>query len=195
MTDATAAGAAGASNEPPATIPYYEKSKQHLKELLQKKRLLEKQLAAREDAIYQRETEYLDNTPQGNIITGFDNYTKGITGAAAQRRKTGLTETNRVFSRSSVSYNPNHPEAQTPGSINSNPASHAPTPSASSVKDMASNQPTPTSATAPKLGTSKSKKKTSASAAASAAAGPEESETDGKEPKKVRTHFGAVKKS
>ena len=63
--------------------------------------------AAQEEAIYQKETDYLESTPSGNIITGFDNYTKGTTGAAAQRRKTGLTDANRVFSRSSISYNPN----------------------------------------------------------------------------------------
>ncbi len=62
---------------------------------------------AREEAIFQKETEYLESTPSGNIITGFDNYTKGTSSAAAQRRKTGLTEANRVFSRSSISYNPN----------------------------------------------------------------------------------------
>lgn len=57
--------------------------------------------------IYDKETEYLENTPSGNVIIGFDNYTKGTTGAAAQRRKMGLTDANRVFSRSSISYNPN----------------------------------------------------------------------------------------
>lgn len=63
--------------------------------------------AQQEDTIYQKETEYLENTPSGNIITGFDNYTKGAGTAAAARRKTGLTEANRVFSRSSIAYNPN----------------------------------------------------------------------------------------
>lgn len=43
----------------------------------------------------------------GNIITGFDNYAKGTSSSvAAQRRRTGLIEQNRVFSRSSLSYNP-----------------------------------------------------------------------------------------
>lgn len=54
------------------------------------------------------ETKYLESTPTGNILTGFDNYTKGVTGAAAQRRKAGTTEQNRVFSRSSISYNPSN---------------------------------------------------------------------------------------
>lgn len=58
-----------------------------------------------EASIANHETEYLEGTPQGNIITGFDNYTKGTTSAAAQRRRTGLMEQNRVFSRSSISYN------------------------------------------------------------------------------------------
>lgn len=56
----------------------------------------------------QKESAYLDSTPNGNIITGFDNYMKGTSGAAAQRRKTGPAEQNRVFSRSSISYRPNN---------------------------------------------------------------------------------------
>lgn len=56
----------------------------------------------------QKEATYLDSTPSGNIITGFDNYMKGTSGAAAQRRKMGSTDQNRVFSRSSISYRPNN---------------------------------------------------------------------------------------
>ncbi|KAL8370728.1 hypothetical protein RB595_000876 [Gaeumannomyces hyphopodioides] len=223
MADNGASGNAGGALPPPS-IPYYEKSRQHLKELLAKKRQLEKQLvrafprhsahlsasasrslrrtladltahlhhqALREDMIYQKETEYLENTPSGNIITGFDNYTKATTGAAAQRRKAGLTESSRVFSRSSISYNANNaPDAQTPGSVTSGAASAAPTPVSSSFKDSGSNQATPTSATAAKAaGATKTKKK------ATAANGVEDSETDGKEAKKVRTSFSAIKKS
>lgn len=51
---------------------------------------------------------YLESTPGGNIITGFDNYMKGQSGAAAQRRKAGPMEQNRVFSKSSISYKPNN---------------------------------------------------------------------------------------
>ena len=61
-----------------------------------------------EDTILQKEIAYLESTPSGNIITGFDNYMKGTSGAAAQRRKTGPMEQNRVFSRSSMSYRPNN---------------------------------------------------------------------------------------
>lgn len=61
-----------------------------------------------EDNIVSKEAAYLESTPSGNIITGFDNYMKGTTGAAAQRRKAGPADQNRVFSKSSISYRPNN---------------------------------------------------------------------------------------
>lgn len=61
-----------------------------------------------EESIAHKESAYLDSNPAGNIITGFDNYMKGTGGAAAQRRKAGSLDQNRVFSRSSVSYRPNN---------------------------------------------------------------------------------------
>ena len=135
MTDNGPAKAGTAGDTAAAAgIPFYEKRRQELKELIARKRALEKRLvcfpfafplqnrgtdnrpppkpqAAEEDSIYQKETEYLETTPAGNIVVGFDNYAKGTgssTAAAAARRKTGLTEQNRVFSRSSISYNPNN---------------------------------------------------------------------------------------
>lgn len=60
-----------------------------------------------EDSIALKETTYLESTPNGNIISGFDNYMKGQSGAAAQRRKVGTLEQNKVFSKSSLSYRPN----------------------------------------------------------------------------------------
>ncbi|KIH86994.1 hypothetical protein SPBR_08676 [Sporothrix brasiliensis 5110] len=166
---------AGGANTDTPGMPYYEKSRQHLKELLQKRKVLERQLHTREEAISQKESEYLENTISGNIITGFDNYVKGITGAAAQRRKTGLTEANRVFSRSSISYNTSFKDGSNAGS------------------GPGSGQATPTSTTASKAAHSK-KKKTAASAAA-AASGVDDSETDStRETKKVRTSFGTVRK-
>ncbi|KAH8884575.1 NuA4-domain-containing protein [Thozetella sp. PMI_491] len=182
-----------AENQPPkaaskdaAGRPFYEAQREHLKDLINKRRLLEKRIAATEESILQKETDYLENTPNGNIITGFDNYTKGTSGAA--RRKTGLNEANRVFSRSSISFNPNNQEAQTPASMSTPGASHAPTPMSSSFanKDAASAAATPTSATASKAGPKKKK--------ASQAAAGDDSETDTRETKKVRTAFGAARK-
>lgn len=106
-------------------IPYYEKLKRDLRETLQKKRALDKNMAALEDQIYRFEASYLEETSSaGNIIKGFDNYIKGSallgsgstgggggvgggggggSGGTSTRRK-GVTEQDRVFSRSSCSY-------------------------------------------------------------------------------------------
>lgn len=56
------------------------------------------------------ETRYLEETTAGNIIRGFDNYIKGATGTSAvttggtsTRRRAGISDQDRIFSRSSVS--------------------------------------------------------------------------------------------
>lgn len=108
MAENTAPVAASASGDVPGQ-PFYDKARQHLKDLLHKKRILERNLAAQEDLIYKKETEYLEETPSGNIITGFESYTKGSSSSApvGQRRKAQVQEVNRVFSRSSISFNAN----------------------------------------------------------------------------------------
>lgn len=73
--------------------------------MLAKRAQLERNLQLTEEAIYKKETEYLEETPQGNIITGFDAYTKSSSVAPGGARRRGLVvEMNRVFSRSSVSF-------------------------------------------------------------------------------------------
>jgi hypothetical protein len=65
-----------------------------------------------EDNIYRLETQYLEETTAGNIIKGFDNYIKGSAGAStlgggtgtSTRRKGGVTEADRIFSRSSANF-------------------------------------------------------------------------------------------
>ena len=61
---------------------------------------------ALETSIASKESAYLDATPNGNIMTGFDNYIKGGASAAAGRKKTITTEQNRLFTNSSISYKP-----------------------------------------------------------------------------------------
>ncbi|KAL9044565.1 MAG: hypothetical protein Q9214_002307 [Letrouitia sp. 1 TL-2023] len=96
-------------------IPYYEKLKRDLRETLQKKRLLDKNMASLEDQIFRFETSYLEETQAGNIIKGFDNYIKGssTTGSLStggggssgtSTRRKGIMEADRVFSRSSCSF-------------------------------------------------------------------------------------------
>lgn len=112
-------------------IPYYEKLKRDLRETLQKKRLLDKNMATLEDQIYRSEAAYLEETSAaGNIIKGFDNYVKGSAllgsgagaagggagggggggiaggggGGGTSTRRKGVSDGDRVFSRSSCSY-------------------------------------------------------------------------------------------
>ncbi|KAK8056778.1 hypothetical protein PG993_002005 [Apiospora rasikravindrae] len=193
-TAASAAGSAGANGNESFNrekeMAEYEKEKQVVKELLQRRNQLSRNILGTDNRIADMETKYLDSTPVGNILTGFDNYTKGVTATSAQRRKVGAIEQNRVFSRSSISYNPNNPPIRP--LVLRPPA--APTPASTSFankeKNAASDAPTPGSATE-KKGAGKKKK---AAAAAAAAAAADDSETDSREVKKVRTQFGAARK-
>ncbi|KAK1241599.1 hypothetical protein MKX08_001573 [Trichoderma sp. CBMAI-0020] len=159
------------------TMAEYKKAQARVRDLVDRRRQLERRLASMEESIAQKETAYLDSTPSGNIITGFDNYMKGTSGAAAQRRKTGPAEQNRVFSRSSISYRPNNGDSSAPGSVGSTPA---PTPLSTTYRDSASGNPTPTSAGGSKA--NKPKKRDT-----------EDSENDAQTNKK-RTNFGASRK-
>ncbi|KAJ4163335.1 hypothetical protein LMH87_005070 [Akanthomyces muscarius] len=167
----------GTGEGPQPTTTEYKKSQARVRELVEKRRLLERRLNQVEEGIVQKESAYLENTPSGNIITGFDNYMKGISGAAAQRRKTGPMDQNRVFSRSSISYRPNVSESATPGST---PGSAAPTPVSASFSGSTPNAGG---------GTKNSKKKKQQLQQQET----EDSETDAATTKK-RTAFGASRK-
>ena len=94
--------------------PYYEKLRRDLKEALDKKRELDRTLAQIESTIARSENAYLEETSAaGNIIKGFDNYIKASStagagastgGGTATRRKGGVSDLDRIFSRSSVSW-------------------------------------------------------------------------------------------
>jgi chromatin modification-related protein EAF6 len=119
-------------------MPYYEKLRKDLRDALQKKRILDQNLACSllspsqlpadgatqasiEDSIYRLESAYLDDTTSagGNIIRGFEGYLKGTApgsgmagggmgggsgggGGTATRRKGGVTDADRIFSRTSA---------------------------------------------------------------------------------------------
>ena len=111
---------AGPSDAQTRGLPYYEKLKKDLRETLNKKRTLDKNMATLEDQIYRYETSYLEETSAGNIIKGFDNYIKGSAapgssttttntgggGAGTSTRRKGGPgmDVDRVFSRSSASF-------------------------------------------------------------------------------------------
>lgn len=146
--------------------------------------------AAREEAIERKETEYLESTPAGNILMGFDNYTKGSTQAAAAQRRKGIhPEQYRVFSRSSVTYNPLATAATLFESGANTPASssHAPTPVSSTFGGA--NTPTTGGGGARAPGGAQRDRKRKGVAVDAA-----DSESDAREVKKVRTNFGAGRK-
>jgi chromatin modification-related protein EAF6 len=134
-------------------LPYYEKLRRDLRDTLSKKRLLDRNMAAIEDQIYRQETAYLEETSTaGNIVKGFDNYIKAsavstsansaggtISGSAAGggmgagRRKAAVSDADRVFSKSSVSY---MRDSDSPSSATSTP-NHAATPTGSFTAEKA----------------------------------------------------------
>ncbi|CAG8975484.1 hypothetical protein HYALB_00004803 [Hymenoscyphus albidus] len=167
--------------------PFYDRTKQHLKELLRRKQILERNLQATEELIYKNETEYLEDTPAGNIIIGFEGYTKG-TGAVvgAGRRKGNVVEGNRVFSRCSVSFGPADSPSNT---ATSTPLpANVPTPISTNLGrgEGGSSQATPTSARSVSgMGKSAGKKNKKTG---------DDSDGEGSAVKKIRTNFGAVRK-
>jgi len=90
-------------------VPYYEKLRKDLRDALARKRALDATLANLEDQIYRHESAYLDETSSaGNIIRGFESYIKGgasmpgPSSTSTTRRKAGVTDSDRIFSRSSA---------------------------------------------------------------------------------------------
>ncbi|KAL8672185.1 MAG: hypothetical protein Q9168_003349 [Polycauliona sp. 1 TL-2023] len=184
-------------------IPYYEKLKRDLRETLQKKRTLDKNIATLEDQIYRIEATYLEETSSaGNIIKGFDNYIKGSAlsgsvsaggaggtggggggaggggGGGTSTRRKGVTEQDRVFSRSSCSF---MRELSPSSSMQSTP--NAPTPTSGNPQQSSArgtDNPTPTSATSLKAGGNKKNKK---------GADREDDESEGKQPKRLKITY------
>ncbi|KAL8637295.1 MAG: hypothetical protein Q9226_009138 [Calogaya cf. arnoldii] len=179
-------------------IPYYEKLKRDLRETIQKKRTLDKNIAMLEDQIYRIEASYLEETSSaGNIIRGFDNYIKGSAlsgsvsaggggsaggsagggGGGTSTRRKGVTEQDRVFSRSSCSF---MRELSPTSSIQSTPNVPTPTSGNPQTSTRASDNPTPTSATSLKAGGNKKNKK---------GVEKEDDESEGKQPKRLKITY------
>lgn len=129
--------------------PYYESLRANLRQILEKKRKLDEQLAAVEDQIFKNEGSYLEETSNsGNIVRGFDGWVKGVQvggrGPVDDRRRGRVRDDDRVFSRSSVGWMRvggflglwgcwGHADVilQAQEGSDSNPTSHAPTPTGS----------------------------------------------------------------
>jgi len=82
----------------------YEALRKELMQALPKKRAIDKQLAQIEVQIYNLEGAYLTETAAhsgGNIIQGFEGYLKN---QSVGRRKYEVSESDRIFSTSSLTY-------------------------------------------------------------------------------------------
>ncbi|EKM51878.1 uncharacterized protein PHACADRAFT_102818 [Phanerochaete carnosa HHB-10118-sp] len=82
----------------------YDAAKKELLQALAKKRMVDKSLAQLEVQIYNLEGSYLTETAMhsgGNIVQGFDGYLKNAPGG---RRKHEVSETDRMFSNSSMTF-------------------------------------------------------------------------------------------
>ncbi|KKA27833.1 hypothetical protein TD95_003905 [Thielaviopsis punctulata] len=158
----------------------YSKEQERLRELIEKQQQVAKRLALVEESIAQKEANYLDATPNGNIIIGFDSYIKGIN-SAAQRKRQNAPDANRVFSRSSVSYRSTANGDSTPGTTTQ---SSVATPT---LYKNDSGHPTPTSAstTGPSGKAGKKKKVVHVN--------DDDSDGDSGQPRK-RINFGAGRK-
>ncbi|OBT73575.1 hypothetical protein VF21_07647 [Pseudogymnoascus sp. 05NY08] len=131
--------------DPTRGMPYHDKLTGELKQAIMKRRVLERNIMALDETIYKKEGEYLEDTPHGNVLTGFDNYIKSITSNAVGRRKQGVSENDRVFSRSSVRL---ADFMDSPGGLSTQTTpSGAPTPISAGFGREGSGNATPTSAT------------------------------------------------
>ncbi|KAJ5718253.1 hypothetical protein N7488_003899 [Penicillium malachiteum] len=200
--------AAGAPNAPndqnPANrgLPYYEKLRRELRDTLAKKRLMDKSMAQLEDQIFRFEQSYLEETTAGNIIKGFDNYIKGsastsslgasglgIGSGVGARRKAQVTDSDRVFSRSSASYMLDSPG---PSSAQTTP-SHAATPTSTAGGNALSTNSNGASASAKNASvSSKNKKKSGGSKNTKGKNQTEEFSDDGDKPpvKRLKISYG-----
>ncbi|KAK9491738.1 histone acetyltransferase subunit NuA4-domain-containing protein [Lipomyces doorenjongii] len=112
MPDPSQLGSADQPQIDKQELAFYEKMKKDLRDLLSKKKAIDKNLAAVEDYIFRYEGAYLEDALNGNIIHGFDNYLKGSGSGAgghgnannALKRKGTYTDNDRLFSLSSATY-------------------------------------------------------------------------------------------
>jgi chromatin modification-related protein EAF6 len=128
--------------------------------------------------IHTSETRYLEETTAGNIVKGWDNFAKGasttlstggLSGGTSTRRKGGISDADRIFSKSSVAAN----VLDSPVPSSSATPSHAPTPTSANTPGGAANNKA--------AGAQKKKKNVGEK---------EEDDTDAKSTKRLKVSYG-----
>lgn len=82
----------------------YVELKNKLIQQILKKQELTRKLTTLENSIYQKEIDYFEESPLGNIVKGFENFSKTGGGGGANKRKIVYSEDDHIFSLSSVNY-------------------------------------------------------------------------------------------
>ncbi|CAH2351398.1 chromatin modification-related protein Eaf6p [[Candida] railenensis] len=81
----------------------YDAVKAKLTQQILRKQELDAKLSKLEDKIYEKENEYFAESAHGNIVKGFDNFTKANTGGSHKKR-IAYTDDDHIFSLSSASF-------------------------------------------------------------------------------------------
>jgi len=81
----------------------YEKLKKQLQQAILKKKALDKQVTQIEEEIFQKETIYLSESNNSNIVRGFDNLNKSANNNV-NKKKLVFTDDDRIFSLSSYTF-------------------------------------------------------------------------------------------
>ncbi|CCU78984.1 unnamed protein product [Blumeria hordei] len=186
MTDKAVTLASTTTSNPSIVSAIYEETRSQLRDLLKRRRELEVALAAQETLIAKKEHEYLEETPSGNVITGFDNYTKGniVAGRRRGRDEEERERRWRVFSRSSISWNPQTEQPEADQSAANTATTDTPTLANFQKTEVASVHVATTNATSAGKGTLTKKNKK----------GVEDVDGGEKDQKKARISFGPVRK-
>ena len=80
----------------------YGKLKDDLVKDILKKQELEKKLQELEDSIYEKENDYFNESVYGNIIKGFENFSKAS--GSTNKKRLQYTDYDHIFSMSSTNY-------------------------------------------------------------------------------------------
>jgi chromatin modification-related protein EAF6 len=87
----------------PDSAEQYNAVKARLIQQIVRKQELDDKLSALEDAIYEKENEYFAESAYGNIVKGFDNFTRASTGGSHKKR-IHYTDEDHIFSLSSATF-------------------------------------------------------------------------------------------
>lgn len=80
----------------------YAAAKNKLTQLILKKQALEASLNQLEESIYEKESDYFNESVHGNIVKGFENFTKSS--SSSNKKRMVYSEDDHIFSLSSGTY-------------------------------------------------------------------------------------------